>query len=129
MNDPRERIETRLLGCQRMPWAPAGEAEWVIGAVQSGHSGRADWPEVVAFARAILAADEAWLDSQTPTLEELRAKYPAWCPSLAREFWGVRGVLDVVDCSGDSGCRFTVGPWGTERDALRWLAAKLEELT
>jgi hypothetical protein len=85
----------------------------------------ANWAEVVEFARAILAADESWLDSQTPTLEELRAKYrgamveitPLHIPGddyLARLVTESESVEYAAP---------TVG------HALRWLAAKLEELT
>lgn len=72
MSDPRVRIEAGPLGCQRMPWTPAGEREWVIGQRSGGHSGLADWPEVVAFAQAILAADAEWR-------EEHKAHGEVWC--------------------------------------------------
>ena len=124
MTDPRNHVMTDRLRCV---WMETGE--WALAGSRSGFAGFADWPEVVELAQKILAANEAWLDSQTPTLEELRAKYPEWSMLSIRDGDGrFRGALDIPGCPGGAECRWTTGPWGTERDALRWLAAKLEEL-
>lgn len=127
MTDPRQRIETKNFSCEidkDVRGRPGGT--WVIGGTNfAGESGYAAWPEVVAFARAILAADESWLDAQTPTLEELRAKYP-----------GAMVEITPLHIPGDDYLARLV----TERESLehaaptvghslRWLAAKLEELT
>jgi hypothetical protein len=111
MSDPRNFVASSPFSCERE------------GGRYHLHGAWADWPGVVAFARAILAADEAWLDSQTPTLEGLRAKYPGRSIGMAR-----------VVCGPTYCWRARVGPCEsphivTEIAALRWLAAKLEELT
>ena len=125
MSDPRERIETAHIRCDNRT-----DTAWCLGAVGSDVAAWATWPELVELAQKILAANEAWLDSQTPTLEELRAKYPEWSVlSIRVEDGRFRGALDIPGCPGGAECRWTTGPWGTERDALGWLAAKLEELS
>jgi len=70
-DDPRERVETAHIRCNGVT-----PNQWIIAAVGQHAPAFADWPEVVELAQKILAANEAWLDSQTPTLESLRAKYP-----------------------------------------------------
>lgn len=117
MTDPRDRVETFRIRC-----CAVGE-EWEIGGVGRPAPSRSGWPEVVELAQKILAADEAWKDSQTPTLEGLRAKYPGRSIGMAR-----------VVCGPTYCWRARVGPCEsphivTEIAALRWLAAKLEEVT
>lgn len=124
MPDPRERIKSGPLGCERLPWQPAGVREWVVGEQCGGHSGRADWPEVVAFARAILAADAEWRERNAPTLEELRARYPNRRFGIKREPCGPT-FCDVAFYEYMGGTHYA--PHYTERAALEWLAAKLAE--
>ena len=125
MTDPREQIETNCLSVTLIPDIDTWEVD----------GGYVDWPEVVAFARAILAADEEWLDSQTPTLDELRAKYPAWRMNYEEHGEQFSAVVDSADCLGNiprgtGPCRRQQSDWfNTEGEILRWLAAKLEELT
>jgi hypothetical protein len=134
VNDPRERIETEHFQC-RLDIGDAPDA-WEIGGTNfAGESGYADWPEVVAFAEKILAADEAWKDRQTPTLEELRAKYPAWRMNYEEHGEQFSAVVDSADCPGNiprgtGPCRRQQSDWfNTEGEALRWLAATLAEVT
>lgn len=66
MSDPRERIETENLEATVLfleGQTVDKTAYWWLG-LRDPHEGAALWPEVVAFARAILAADEAWKDGQ-----------------------------------------------------------------
>ncbi len=123
MTDPRNHVMTDRLRCVRME-----TGEWALADRRSMFAGFADWPEVVELAQKILAANEAWLDSQTPTLEELNGKYPAAMPACVQQERSIDGfyaeyltpgVLPGYECA-----RFA-----SRVEALRWLAAKLEELT
>lgn len=59
--DPRERIETENVRC-------GGNANgWHFN--HHGRAGRVDWPEVVSFAEAILAADAEWREQNAPVPE------------------------------------------------------------
>lgn len=98
---------------------------WTPGRLESN---RVEWHDIVAFATAILAANEAWLDSQTPTLEGLRERYGSqWdyigvCLQLpTQERWAAsawRNLARHADMINEGG-------FLTEYAALRWLAAEL----
>lgn len=153
-DDPRERIETEHFQC-RLEIGDAPDA-WEIGGTNfTGESGYADWPEVVAFARAILAADEAWKDSQTPKPERqfpvLNSEYRPGAPKSVP--WSIlaphepqalknhcgqsletlarRGGLSPVEIYAVvNGLSWSVGKSPCdEPEALRWLAATLAEIT
>jgi hypothetical protein len=123
VNDPRNFVASSPFSCERE------------GGRYHLHGAWAGWSEVVAFARAILAADEAWLDSQTPTLEELRARYPKWRMNYEEHSEQFSAVVDSADCPGNiprgtGPCRRQQSDWfNTEGEALRWLAATLAEVT
>lgn len=62
MTDPRERIETADISCRR-----DSDRVWEIGSrTFANDAAFADWPEVVAFAHAVLAADAEWKRSLKP---------------------------------------------------------------
>lgn len=92
-DDPRERIETKRIRCAGTPGG------WSLGQVGTVYAALADWPEVVAFATAILAANESWLDAQTQTLEELLAEYPDWRATCVCEAWR-RWAREVAESAG-----------------------------
>lgn len=120
-DDPRERIETEHIRCDDIT-----PTQWIIAAVGQHAPAFADWPEVVELAQKILAANEAWLDSQTPTLESLRAKYPDRRFGIDRESCGST-FCDVAFYGYSGGTHYA--PHYNEAAALEWLATKLEELT
>lgn len=118
MPDPRERIETKHLRCNGMT-----PTQWVVAAVGQHAPAFADWPEVVEFAAAIIAADAEWRESNTPTLEEMRARYPGAMVEITPlhipgDDYLVRLVTESVSVEHATP---TVG------HALEWLAAKLAE--
>lgn len=55
MRDPRELIWTDRIRCDQRT-----DGAWCLGGVAGSDAAWATWPEVVAFAEAILAADRAW---------------------------------------------------------------------
>lgn len=81
---------------------------------------------VVAFARAILAADEAWKDANVPTFQGLRTKYPRFNFACDRIACGPT-YCDVAWVTLPDGTS-EGNHFESEDAALRWLAAKLEEL-
>lgn len=117
MSDPRERIETENLQCASREKAGLIEGFYRL-------SGFAPWPEVVAFAEKILAADAEWRESNAPTLEGLRAKYPNRRFGIDREPCGPT-FCDVAFYEYPGGTHHA--PHYTERAALEWLAARLAE--
>ena len=120
-DDPRNHVMTDRLRCVRME-----TGEWALADRRSMFAAFADWPDVVELAQKILAANEAWLDGQTPTLEELRVKYPDRRFGIDRESCGST-FCDVAFYGYSGGTHYA--PHYNEEAALRWLAAKLEELT
>lgn len=117
---PRERIETKHLRCNGMT-----PTQWELAAVGQHAPAFADWPEVVAFAQAILAADAEWRERNAPTLAELVATYP-----------DVRFITGRDECGRCEWVRFDGKHGGPDEygdavsfpdraDALEWLAAKL----
>lgn len=123
MKDPREQIQTENLTVSILhdeSQTIDRQSYWDVIAPSA-----VPWPEIVAFAQKILAANEAWLDSQTPTLEALRAKYPGAMVEITPlripgDNYLARLVTENVSVEYAAP---TVG------HALEWLAAKLEELT
>ena len=117
MSDPRERIRVGRLFAVRMPWEKP--ERWSV----SSDDGRAEWPEVVAFASAILAADAEWREQNAPTVEELRERYPGAMVEITPlhipgDDYLARLVTESVSVEHAAP---TVG------HALDWLAAKLAE--
>lgn len=116
-NDPRGLVKT-----DRIELVQEWRSEYfhIQSLVSSGCAG-GSWPEIVAFATAILAANEAWLDSQAPTLEELRERYP-------NRLFGIKPnePCDLTFCD-VAWIQGTVGMphFGSEAAALRWLADEL----
>lgn len=85
----------------------------------------ASWGTTVAFATAILAANESWLDGQTPTLEELRARYPEWSLDLVTTELNVIAMYEHREL--ETVCGFA--DVASEAQGIRWLAATLAEIT
>lgn len=86
------------------------------------------WDSWVTLATAILAANEAWLDSQTPTLEELRAKYPGFNFALERVACGPTfcDVAWIVNAYPSDWRRDRLTEWApTEAEAIERLAKRL----
>ena len=99
-DDPRERIETEHIRCDDIT-----PTQWIIAAVGQHAPAFADWPEVVAFAHAVLAADAEWK----------RSLKPCDCPCsgvACDEYADVHNYLACGHCEHDEECH-----------------AKLEELT
>ena len=119
MSDPRERIETAHIRCDNRT-----DTAWCLGAVGSDVAAWATWPELVELAQKILAANEAWLDANTPTLEELRARWPRAMVAITPLH--IPGDDYLARLVIESGSVEYAGP--TVGHVLRWLAAKLEEL-
>ena len=122
MSDPRERIETEHIKCS---FSVAGL--WLIESDREDIYPCVPWSELVEFTRAILAADAAWKDATVPTLAKLRTKYPGFnfnvqsvvCgPTYCEVAW-----IKLFDGTNE-GKHFE-----SEEAAVRWLAAKLEELS
>ena len=126
MKDPREHVETENVAVRRDVCVHTGKAFWIVGdTVNTGEYGEADWPELVELAQKILAADEAWKDANTPTLDELRAKYPEWCLDVLTTELNVIAMYEHREL--ETVCGFA--DVASEPQGIRWLAAKLEELT
>ena len=125
MSDPRERIETEHLHLSVLFLendTVDKTAYWWLG-MNDPHEGAVPWPEVVAFAQAILAADAEWREANAPTLEELRARYPGAMVEITPlhipgDDYLARLVTESVSVEHAAP---TVG------HALDWLAAKLAE--
>lgn len=114
MEDPRNQVVYAPFILNRK-----GENVWSIGCNRP-----APWHVAVAFANAILAANEAWLDSTTPTLAELRERYPEW--SLSTHFVPGVGCFSAAvryKCTINS-----IVPLEDEQEAIRWLAAELAKV-
>ncbi len=113
-SDPRERVKYAPFILNRK-----GDDTWSVGCNRP-----APWRVVVAFAKAILAADAEWQGLDAPTLEELRERYPGRLfgvrknvpcgPTFCDEAW-IEGVVGTPHYS-------------TEDCALRWLAAELAKV-
>lgn len=116
-DDPRERIETNCLFVALIPDADTWDVD----------GGYVDWSELVELAQKILAADEAWKDSQTPTVDGLRTKYPGFNFGLERIPCGPT----FCDVAWIDAHPFKVegNHFESEIAALRWLAATLAEIT
>ena len=126
MKDPRAFITTENLHCEL--YHPGSLPEWSVGGMRKDRTtcGYADWPEVVELAQKILAANEAWLDANTPTLDELQARYPEWEPCVLYVRTGWRVWAERLRAPGHP-----IGQdnFPTKEAAIRWLAAALAEIT
>ena len=123
MSDPRERIETEHIKCS---FSVAGL--WLIESDREDIYPCVPWPELVELAQKILAADEEWLDSQTPPLEELRAKYPGFSFALERVACGPTfcDVAWIVNAYPSDWRRDRLTEWApTEAEAIERLAKRL----
>lgn len=119
-DDPRERIETEHVRCS---FSVAGT--WLIESDREDIYPCVPWPELVELAQKILAANEAWLDGQTPTLEELRAKYDGkWHVSARRH--GLCFEAEIMPHGSVSNPTYCDG-FDTEKQAIRWLVDVIED--
>lgn len=112
INDPRRLVQTDNLRVLQQVGLERYE-------IRQRTQYSSEWPEVVAFATAILAANEAWLDSQTPTLEELRERYPDEHLGIVEQPSGVMYAY----CGPARMRHFEYTK--TRNQGIRWLAAEL----
>lgn len=115
MEDPRELVRYKPFILNRK-----GDDAWTMGSNRP-----APWHIVVRFANAILAANEAWLDSQTPTLEELRERYPEMYMSVGTHAPTDEQWWALYHPHGLTGASYSGTFFANEKAALRWLATEL----
>lgn len=118
MSDPREYVASEQIACQHI-----GSGWLIFGRL--GDDLINDWPEVVAFARAIIGADAEWRESKLMTVEELRTAYPTAYFAITGSNAGYSGFF-----SQHRRCVAAERYADFERytDALEWLNARAAEL-